>query len=125
MLFRSSSGDVKRETAKPEVKSGPVVKDEPKIKGEGDPLTSVLKKKKGCSLDDHCLTHFPKLSTCEVCNKAKAIRVYCRRREETENSCPEGSDADDEWELPVPKKFGDCITADHVVTTESINEGRL
>ena len=29
--------------------------------------------------DDHMLTHFPKLSTCEICAKSKTQRATCRR----------------------------------------------
>ena len=32
---------------------------------------------------DHCFTHFPKLSTCDVCQQAKTQKATCRRKKRT------------------------------------------
>ena len=60
---------------------------------------------------EHCLTHFPKLQDCPVCQKCKTQRVQCRRRK-----IAEGYTKD--FEFVTPKAFGDLITSDHGVIGE-------
>ena len=55
---------------------------------------------------DHALTHFPKLSTCDICCQATAQRKSCRKSKPAEEAGEE--------DASVPKAFGDLITADHI-----------
>ena len=50
-------------------------------------------------------THFPKDRNCEICHRTKITRVPCRRRIGRV--------------VPRAEKFGDLITADHKVLSES------
>ena len=50
-------------------------------------------------------THFPKDRNCEICKRTKKTRAPCRRR---------NGEA-----VPRAEKFGDLITADHKVLSDS------
>ena len=39
---------------------------------------------------EHYLTHFPKLSTCDVCQRAKAQRATCKRKKQEQAGMPAG-----------------------------------
>ena len=60
---------------------------------------------------EHQMTHFPKLPHCPHCQRAKMQQAPGRRR-----NC-------DTKMSPVPKKFGDQITADHIVASSEYNMG--
>ena len=58
----------------------------------------------------HLLTHFPKLSTCEICSMSKTQRAPCRRKKHKP-----GDGQKEEAGLEEVKTFGDLITADHII----------
>ena len=105
--------------AKPEQKvPPPPVKKEPKSDSDAEGsereiIPSRRKKKFGkprkTSLHEHnVFTHFPKDPNCDICNSCKITREQCRT--------PIGDQPDG---LPKPTKFGESITADHAVVSES------
>ena len=58
---------------------------------------------------EHMLTHFPKLSTCDVCNRA---RLYSKRVQSRRV-------VDDELDLPEPEAFGQQLACDHLIVFKS------
>jgi len=54
--------------------------------------------------EEHFLTHLPKHPKCPACQAARMQNRQCRRQKHDEN------------EEPKTKKFGDHITADHIVS---------
>eukprot|EP00435_Cladocopium_sp_Y103_P038967 s909_g10.t1 len=58
---------------------------------------------------DHMLTHFPKLSTCDVCNRA---RLYSKRVKSRRV-------VDEDLDLPEPDAFGQQLACDHLVVFKS------
>ena len=52
-------------------------------------------------------THFPKCPDCPICNQSKIARAHCRRKRRCNGD-----------DLPRPKRFGDSITADHMILNE-------
>ena len=64
---------------------------------------------------DHSLTHFPKLSTCEICARAKTQKAQCRRRSrERREEAAEAGEIQAE-DLDKIDKFGELVTADHAI----------
>ena len=57
--------------------------------------------------EHNIFTHFPKCSKCPVCNETKTQRARCQVSGDVK---PDG--------LPLPKEFGDAITADHAVIND-------
>ena len=70
--------------------------------------TKPTKRKKSKTVSGKCehniFTHFPKSDKCEICRDNKTHRAYCR----SHSAAREGN-------LPIPKKFGDMLTADHKI----------
>ena len=64
-------------------------------------------------------THFPKDPNCDVCQAAKMQKAPCKRSDKKAG--------DEEDPSPVPKKFADAITADHMIfgNTEASRKGYL
>ena len=60
-------------------------------------------------LFEHMLTHFPKLSTCDVCNRA---RLYSKRVKSRRV-------VDEELDLPEPDAFGQQLACDHLIVFKS------
>ena len=58
---------------------------------------------------EHMLTHFPKLSTCDVCNRA---RLYSKRVKSRRV-------VDEELDLPEPEAFGQQLACDHLIVFKS------
>ncbi len=65
--------------------------------------------------EEHKLTHFPKLAGCPICQQSKMQRKPCRKATKDDDTlkAEEGK---------VPKKFGDLITADHIILTNPDEE---
>ena len=72
---------------------------------------------------EHYLTHFPKLASCEICQRAKSQRATCKRkkRELAEKTAENGEDS---VELECCSKFGDLLTADHAILGDPNEESR-
>ena len=56
-------------------------------------------------------THFPKDRNCEICKRTKITRAQCRRR---------NGEA-----VPLAANFGDLITADHKVLSDSCESRKI
>ena len=56
-------------------------------------------------------THFPKDRNCEICKRTKTTRAQCRRR---------NGEA-----VPLAANFGDLITADHKVLSDSCESRKI
>ena len=56
---------------------------------------------------EHCILHFPKHDNCPVCQQVKMTRQQ-RRSKENKKKGPQ-------VQHPEPKKFGDQLTADHII----------
>ena len=54
---------------------------------------------------DHCLTHFPKRTDCEICLKCKMQSAPWRKKD---SMIPDATEDE-------PKEFGDSMTADTMV----------
>ena len=63
--------------------------------------------------NDHLLTHFPKLSTCEICQRSNAQSAPCRRTRREPAGARAGMDEESDSERAA--KFGELITADHAM----------
>ena len=55
---------------------------------------------------EHSLTHMPKDSRCDICMKCRTMRKQCRRKSKK---------SEGELMHKTPEKFGDIITADHIL----------
>ena len=64
----------------------------------------------------HLLCHFPKDPHCEICRRAKATNRPARRHPEMKDGRETPEDA--ACEQLVPRRFGDLITADHIILGE-------
>jgi hypothetical protein len=64
----------------------------------------------------HFLCHFPKDPSCEICQRAKATNRPARRK--LDPAATSESPEDLAVEKLEPKKFGDLITADHIILRE-------
>ena len=64
---------------------------------------------------DHNLTHFPKLSTCEICAKAKTQKAQCRRKHKERREKAGEAEGQEAAELGKLEKFGELLTADHAI----------
>ena len=58
--------------------------------------------------EHNLFTHFPKCDTCPVCQEAKPRHTYMKKS--TGEPDPDG--------LPIPKAWGDAVTADHKILNE-------
>lgn len=63
----------------------------------------------------HWFTHSPKDPSCEICRRAQAVNLPARRRRQRSPEPVLRTEEDALVEDFVPKKFGDLITADHIV----------
>ena len=61
---------------------------------------------------DHNLTHFPKLSTCDVCNRA---RLYSKRVKSKRV-------VNEDLDLAEPEAFGQQLACDHLIVFKSSRE---
>ena len=62
----------------------------------------------------HYMTHTPKHPDCEVCKRTMIQNTPCRRQHK--NNIPSAPTEDDvAYEAFVPARFGDSLTADHIV----------
>ena len=62
----------------------------------------------------HYLTHFPVHPRCRICQNAKIQRKQCRRKTGTS----------DPTALPLPAKFGDLVTGDHIILADDESASR-
>ena len=78
----------------------------------------------------HYWNHTPKHPFCDICNASKSQNTPHRRASSHPDAPkiaadrpPEQQD-DDEFDQDIPKKFGDLITADHVVLGDELEFSR-
>jgi hypothetical protein len=65
----------------------------------------------------HLSTRKPKLNSCETCRRAKAQRIrHLRARRKAESAMHKSRG-------PIPVKFGDQVTLDHIIANREINHG--